>query len=102
MKNYIKITIGIITISGVGCTLFSSNLNIDAQDCSREWYTLVERRLKTSDNNGHGPDLGSIEWRSVIEFKLNIRGKSEVPPRESDLWCDYINKQLIDKTEWQE
>ena len=52
----------------------------------------------TGDGQGHGPDLGSSEWRSVIEFKLGIRGDPSVPPRNSELWCAYIYKiNKIDK-----
>ena len=43
---------------------------------------------------GHGPDIGSEEWKSVIEFKLGIRGNPDVPDRNSSQWCDYIDKLL--------
>lgn len=66
--------------------------NAAPQICSNEWFTKIERELVTGDGQGHGPDLGSLEWRSVIEFKLGIRGDSSVPARDSALWCDYIEK----------
>ena len=64
------------------------------QTCSQEWYQSVEEKLATGDAQGHGPDLGSTEWRSVIEFKLGIRGDTDVPPRESDEWCTFISKKI--------
>lgn len=67
---------------------------IDAkpQACTNAWYAKIDSQLITGDGQGHGPDLGSLEWRSVIEFKLGIRGDSNVPARNSALWCDYINR----------
>jgi hypothetical protein len=41
----------------------------------------------TDDGQGHGPDIGSDEWKSVIEFRLGIRGKPDLPARASEAWC---------------
>ncbi|WOH37271.1 hypothetical protein RI844_18210 [Thalassotalea fonticola] len=62
--------------------------------CSKAWMIFVEDRLVSSDGQGHGPDLGSDEWKSVIEFKLNIRGNHEVPNRNSDDWCNYVDEKI--------
>ena len=66
--------------------------SVKPQTCSNKWFTKIENQWTTGDGQGHGPDLGSSEWRSVIEFKLGIRGDPSVPPRNSELWCAYINK----------
>lgn len=63
--------------------------------CSSDWYSLVEKQIPTGDGAGHGPDPGSTEWRSVVEFKLGIRGDSGVPPLDTDQWCDYIDKNYV-------
>lgn len=47
--------------------------------------------MPTGDGQGHGPDLGSDEWKSVVEFKLGIRGDPQVPGRDSQAWCTYID-----------
>ncbi|PKH06888.1 hypothetical protein [Moritella sp. Urea-trap-13] len=65
--------------------------DVKPQSCTNDWYAKIDRQLVTGDGQGHGPDLGSLEWRSVIEFKLGIRGDSRVPQRNSEQWCDYIN-----------
>ena len=62
--------------------------------CSPEWYQLVENQLQTGDGQGHGPDLGSGEWRSVVEFKLGLRGQLNLPVQNSDHWCRYIDQVL--------
>ena len=62
--------------------------------CTDDWFAFVESELVTGDEQGHGPDLGSNEWRSVVEFKLGIRGNSDIPDRGSDEWCQYIKKRL--------
>ena len=60
--------------------------------CTQEWYRLIEEKVATGDGQGHGPDRGSGEWQSVVEFKLGIRGKVDVPQRNSDAWCRYIDR----------
>ncbi|MEQ6890264.1 hypothetical protein ABE957_16450 [Halomonas sp. CS7] len=47
--------------------------------CSAAWVALVEARLGTGDGRGHGLDLGSGEWRSVVEFRLGIRDDPAAP-----------------------
>ena len=59
--------------------------------CTDSWYQSVESAFPGGDGMGHGPDIGSAEWRSVIEFRLGIRGNADVPDRDSDEWCGYIN-----------
>lgn len=59
--------------------------------CTDSWYQSVELAFPTGDGMGHGPDIGSAEWRSVIEFRIGIRGNAEVPDRNSDEWCRYID-----------
>ena len=60
--------------------------------CTQEWYRFIEGNVATGDGQGHGPDLGSTEWQSVVEFKLGIRGKEGVPRRNTDAWCRYIDQ----------
>ena len=48
--------------------------------------------MPTGDGRGHGPDVGSDEWKSVVEFKLGIRGKSDLPGRDSEAWCRLIDQ----------
>lgn len=60
--------------------------------CSGNWYRSVEARVGTSDAQMHGPDIGSEEWKSVIEFKLGVRDKPDVPNRASEDWCRYIDQ----------
>lgn len=59
--------------------------------CSKAWYRSIKEKVITSDGQGHGPDIGTDEWQSVIEFKLGVRGTPNIPPRESELWCQYID-----------
>ena len=60
--------------------------------CSDSWYRVMEENVLTSDNQGHGPDVGSDEWKSVIEFKLGIRGQPNLPDRNSKAWCRHIDQ----------
>lgn len=65
------------------------------EPCTPDWNLAVESQLGTGDGRGHGPDLGSMEWRSVIEFKLGIRGQSDVPARDSEAWCEFIDRKIF-------
>lgn len=60
--------------------------------CSDAWYRSMEERVPTSDGQGHGPDVGSDEWKSVIEFRLGIRGKPGLPTHDSEAWCRHIDR----------
>ena len=64
--------------------------------CSESWYRMVGEKVPTGDGEGHGPDAGSDEWKSVVEFKLGIRGKPDVPKRDTEAWCRHID-QLVQK-----
>ena len=63
-----------------------------AVHCSETWYRFIEEKLPTGDGQGHGPDLGSDEWKSVVEFKLGIRGMPGIPKRDSEAWCRHIDQ----------
>ncbi|MBW6509172.1 MAG: hypothetical protein K0A94_06445 [Desulfuromonadales bacterium] len=87
---WLTILLGLV----VGCTTTSSIVKSAQQtktSCSGEWYQSIEEKVTTGDGHGHGPDIGSEEWRSVVEFKLGIRGKATVPQRDSEAWCRYID-----------
>ncbi|MEC5398999.1 lysozyme inhibitor LprI family protein [Uliginosibacterium sp. H1] len=60
--------------------------------CSEAWNRSVDRLLVTSDGKGHGPDIGSDEWRAALESKLGIRGTATVTPRGSDTWCRRVDQ----------
>lgn len=60
--------------------------------CTMEWYQFVEQKLVSGDGQGHGPDLGSDEWKSVVEFRLEIRGQADLPDRNSEEWCQLIDQ----------
>ena len=63
--------------------------------CSEAWFNHVEQQISTGDGYGHGPDIGSLEWRSVIMFKLGIRDKPNVPELNTQLWCQFIDENYI-------
>jgi hypothetical protein len=65
--------------------------------CTEEWYRYVEHKLVSADGQGHGPDLASDEWKSVIEFKLGIRGQPDLPGRDSEDWCQLIDAMVQDQ-----
>ncbi|MDQ8021421.1 MAG: lysozyme inhibitor LprI family protein [Moraxellaceae bacterium] len=60
--------------------------------CSAAWNQVIDRLVVTRDGKGHGPDVGSDEWRSTVEFKLGIRGTTPVVPRGSDTWCRRVDQ----------
>ena len=93
----IRLTVALSIFIIASCEA-AQNPDSDLQLCSEQWFRFVEKKLPTGDSEGHGPDLGSLEWRSVVEFKLGIRGDLTVPTRETDEWCTYIDD-LIPKSD---
>ncbi len=67
-----------------------------AASCSNRLYASFEKRLATGDGMGHGPDVGSDEWKSVIEFKLGLRDDPAVPERNTNTWCGFVDKRIGD------
>ncbi len=65
--------------------------------CSDSWHRFIEEKVPTSDNQGHGPDIGSDEWKSVIEFKLGLRDVPNFPERDSEAWCRHIDQIVREK-----
>lgn len=66
-----------------------------AAPCSAERYAAIEAAIQSGDGMGHGPDIGSGEWKSVVEFKLGLRDKEATPSADATEWCDFI-EQYID------
>ena len=64
------------------------------EPCTERWYQELEATVSSGDGMGHGPDIGSEEWKSVIEFKLGVRGNQGVPDRNSREWCRFIDDLL--------
>lgn len=101
IKTYVQSLIALM----VGFSIFACNAqssdkqvtNNQLEPCSAQWQTYVDKTLITGDGQGHGPDLGSDEWKSVVEFKLKVRGQKNVPARDSKEWCLFVDKLLVSK-----
>jgi uncharacterized protein YecT (DUF1311 family) len=63
-----------------------------SDSCSESFYRTIEEKVQTGDGQGHGPDVGSDEWKSVVEFELGVRGDADVPERDSEDWCRHIDR----------
>ena len=102
------VTLGVASLSLVGCFDNSpaTPVMVDSEPtrqeaifefggCSSDGYQQVENQANTADGEGHGPDLGSDEWRSVVEFKLGIRGDEALRALSREDWCRYIDEHYI-------
>lgn len=96
MLRAMRTLFSLVVMANSSCVGTTSHQAI-AQPCTDEWFRLVEDQIMTGDAQGHGPDPGSLEWRSVVEFKLGIRDDPSVPPADSDQWCNYINERIIER-----
>ena len=88
----IIIALGALALSA--CGEQTRNAAAPTVVCSPDWFTRIESIVSSGDGQGHGPDPGSEEWRSTIEFRLGIRGLPEVPERMTDEWCQYIDAKI--------
>jgi hypothetical protein len=94
MKRWVGagLIIGLLALPGCGDQ--TRNAEDSAAVCGPDWYAFVESSVSTGDGRGHGPDPGSEEWRSTVEFRLGVRGLPEVPERMTEAWCRYVDAQL--------
>lgn len=90
MKNFCLLLLGCIAFAAQAATPRQGKLT--GTPCSDAWNRSLESLVTTGDQSGHGPDLGSDEWKSVVEFKLGVRGKPGVPARDHTAWCSYIDR----------
>ncbi len=89
MIRRLRLFIILLALPAVACQQSS-----EAALCSAEWNSAVDAAVQSGDGQGHGPDVGSDEWKSVIEFKLGVRGYADVPARNSTDWCQYVEQRL--------
>lgn len=75
------------------------SLGSNSEICTPAWFERVEAVVQSGDGQGHGPDIGSEEWKSVIEFRLGVREEPDVPERSSNAWCQYINQLMTGGTQ---
>jgi uncharacterized protein len=88
IKNQKKQLIIILVTVLVGCT---NQATVQAQNhCSIQQYQHIESLVNSGDGMGHGPDIGSDEWKSAIEFRLGVRNHPDTPASDSNEWCQYI------------
>ncbi|WP_101758826.1 MliC family protein [Oceanicoccus sp. KOV_DT_Chl] len=78
----------------IACTESDKTSVSAASLCTNEWFQSVEKSVVSGDGQGHGPDVGSDEWKSVVEFKLGLRGDASLPARASSEWCSYIDQRI--------
>jgi len=97
LRRLIAFTVSGVAVALLGCTATSDPAPLQAP-CSPAWFDRVESQVPTGDGQGHGPDVGSMEWRSVVEFKLGIRGSEQVPSAESIQWCHKIDELVFGKS----
>lgn len=78
----------------VGCQQDAIN-STPVIDCSIEGLKKIDQVVVTGDGQGHGPDIGSAEWYSVIEHRLKIKNDPVVPEMQTTEWCEYIFKNYV-------
>jgi len=90
------------------CTIYSDGrelgpLNIahraypstaEESQCPANRLAEIEASVGSGDGAGHGTDIGSDEWYSVIEFQLGLKDRSDVPQRRTLAWCEYMEASI--------
>lgn len=94
MKHPLTMLVGIGLLQGCA-SLHDSQTDL-SEPCSDATLAMIAQQVPTGDGLGHGPDTGSEEWHSVVEFRLGVRGDASVPARHTRRWCRFIEVQLDD------
>ncbi len=94
LRQFGFIGLALIALALNGCSRHAVS-SVSEQPCSTGWVEAVESKIASGDGQDHGPDPGSEEWQSVVEFRLGIRGSPELPDRASSDWCLYIDRLLF-------
>lgn len=63
--------------------------------CSADWYTQVEAKLHVLDAEGHGPDLGSAEWKGAVEHRLGVADDASFPELGTPAWCEAVDQRAL-------
>lgn len=63
-------------------------------ECTTDDYQRIDHFIHSSDSQGHGPDIGSNEWKQVVEFKLDLRKRKSAPNIQSPSWCSFVLQHL--------
>ena len=87
-------TITILLLLLTVCSAVSNNETRAPIPCAEEALLSIERQVTSSDSEGHGPDVGSQEWHSVVEFHLGVRGDKNIPVKGTKKWYDFVEIRL--------
>ena len=84
----------VLYLSLLACSAAEVKNDDSAEACPIPMLASIEGRVSALDSEGHGPDLGSDEWFSAIEFRLGLRGQSALPEKGTNEWCDFLDRHL--------
>jgi hypothetical protein len=67
---------------------------------SPEWLESVDSILGVSDQDGHGPDSGSDEWRRAVDERLpDDRRRINIDSVDTDRWYRHVDQAVFWKYE---
>jgi len=92
MNRWLTLCMVVVAAACSGGESLSAESSETSAVCSDSWARMIDEKVPTGDGQGHGPDIGSEEWKSVIEFKLGIRSDPGLPSRDSEAWCRHIDR----------
>jgi len=61
------------------------------------WFDAVEAAVRVCDDEGHGPDIGSDEWKRAVDAKVfedKDDDDAKAPKIGSMEWCEAVGRQL--------
>jgi hypothetical protein len=95
LKNSTKLLFLFIALIVVTSCSPQLNKSTAVLPCNEDWLLLIEQQINTGDKQGHGPDVGSLEWRHTVERRLSLRDETDIQATNSTAWCEYIDKHII-------
>jgi hypothetical protein len=91
-----------LALSLAGCALHEeagTDFSQTNEGCTDSRLQEIEKQISSGDGLGHGPDIGTDEWKSVIEFRLGLSDDDSTPAPSSDIWCDYIEIKVQERNQ---
>ncbi|MFC3093435.1 hypothetical protein DRW07_04325 [Alteromonas sediminis] len=87
----------VLVLAVTGCNLPLNSKEAEKAGlsaCDLRSFRSIEHAIQSGDGHGHGPNIGSDEWKSTIEFKLGVTPQEKELALHTANWCEFIESRI--------